>query len=299
MSWRPKWQNFGNRDWEEIRGSWLNHIPTFPDVGSLPDPGLEKLLPLRALQLPDNHGKFQDVAGLRTNALWEAVCLFHKCAHTNLAVHRIGQHGMHSWGLFNAYHSAYLGARGIMAILGVAMPKVNGNQIAIDLFPELPKKRKPGLNAVPEFQEFVVVRLSMLEQRFLWEAFQRVLNMTQAKCWSLDIRRSLLELSFEAITPPRNRYLYQAHFWPLSDLIIDGAASEFDTLFGAELDPSQEGFLLRLCFSIYYLFEQLMCDLARDSVTIQLQVSGSRVLKNAGSPVLDSYGNFVSQISTT
>ena len=215
MSLRPKWQNFGKRDWEQIRGSWLSHTPTFPYVGAPPDPGLENLAPLLALTLPPSHDKFPDVEGLRANALGEAVFLFHKCSHTSLATQRIGQQGMHSWGLFNAYHSAYLGARGIMTLLGVALPKVNGNQIAIDLFPETTKKKRVQL-AQPEFQEFIIVRLGLLEQRYLWEAFQRVLNMTQSKCWDASLRQNLLDLSFEKITPPRNHFLYKAQFWPIA-----------------------------------------------------------------------------------
>src|SRR5439155_6373055 len=103
---------------------------------SPPEPGLENLAPLQAVPLPDNHGTFPDVEGLRSNALWEAVFLFHKCAHTSLATQRVGGQGMHSWSLFNAYHSAFLGAKGIMALLGIAVPKINGIQLAIDLFPE-------------------------------------------------------------------------------------------------------------------------------------------------------------------
>lgn len=274
----------------------MSEIPKFTSVGSPPNPGLENLAPLLAVALPPNHDRFPDVDGLRTNALWEAVFLFHKCAHTNLATQRMGQQGMHSWSLFNAYHSAYLGARGIMTLLGVSLPKVNGNQIAIDLFPEPTKKRRTQL-AQPEFQEFIIVRLNLLEQRYLWEAFQRVLNMTQSKCWDATLRQNLLDLSFEKITRPRNHFLYKAQFWPLPDLITDAAASEFDAIFGTELDVDEQGFLLRLCFSVYYLFEQLMQDLAVYSAPIKEQLDGSRVLISSGLDVLGSYENFTAQVS--
>jgi hypothetical protein len=296
MTWRPKWQNFGIRNWEQIRDSWLANIPKFPDIGSPPNPGLEGLMPLLALAVPENHDKFPDVGGLRTNALWEAVFLFHKCSHTSLGAQRIGQQGMHSWSLFNAYHSAYLGARGMMTLLGVAMPIVNGCQVAIDLFPAPPKKRSQSF-ALPQFQEFIMVRLGLLQQRYLWEAFQRVLNMTQSKCWDMSLRQSLLDPSFESITPPRNRFLYKADFWPLVDLITDDVPSNFDRLIGTELDVDEQGFLLRLCFSVYYLFEQLMHDLAGYSNPIKQQLDGSRVCTNLGLPVLGSYANFTSQLS--
>ena len=141
MSLRPKWRNFVKRDWVEVRDAWLQYIPNFPGVAAKPDPGLDHLQPLLDITLPKDNGRFADIEGLRTLALWEAVFLFHKCAHTNLAAQRIGRLGMHSWCMFNAYHSAYLGARGIMALLGVSLPALNGRQVAIDLYPE-PLKRK-------------------------------------------------------------------------------------------------------------------------------------------------------------
>lgn len=300
MSWRSKWQNFRKRSWNDIRASWLVNMPTFPDLGSPPDPGLENLTPLQSVTLPQHNGRFADVHGLRVNILWEAVFLFHKCAHTSLASQRVGQQGMHSWSLFNAYHSAYLGAKGLMALLGVSLPKIAGNQVAIDLFPEPTTRKRGPIAVVPEFQEFLIVRLAALvDQRYLWEAFLRVLNMTDTKCWDMASRQKLLELDFEKITPPRNRFLYRADYWPLPDLITDGVVSEFDKLFGTELDVDEEGFLLRLCFTVYYLFDQLMRDLANYSSVIKQQVEGSRMFASAGSSVVNCYSSFVSQIEKT
>ena len=296
-SWRHKWQKLGRRDWNDIRASWLDHIPRFPAVGSPPDPGLEKLPTLLALTLPDHNDRFSDVPGIRVNALWEGVFLFHKCAHTHLAAQRIGQQGMHSWSLFNAYHAAYLGAHGIMTLLGVPTPLLGSGQIAIDLFPEPLKKKKSAARS--EFREFVVVRLSQLNQRYLWEAFQRILKMTDAECWDVVLRDALIDIDFEDFSRPRNKYLYRAAYWPpLSDLMEDTSLTDFNKLFGTNLDIADDGFLLRLCFSVYRLFEQLMTDLASQSGVIREQVDGSRIFANAGQPAIECYTNFVSQVST-
>jgi hypothetical protein len=297
MSWRAKWQNFRGRSWEDVRNSWLEHIPTFPSVGARPEPGLERLTPLLEIDLPNNYDRHPDVAGLRGNTLWEAVFLFHKCAHTNLAAQRLAQQGMHSWCLFNAYHSAYLGARGMMALLGVALPNLKGNQVAIDLYPEPRKKRKTITITSPQFEEFLIVRLPLLEQRFLWEAFQRVLRMSDATCWHMGLRQELLDLAYGDITPPRNRFLYRADFWPLSDLTSDAAPAHLQDLFGMELDIDDQGFLLRLSFSVYHLFEQLMSDLAVYSAVIKEQLEGSRFLSDSEVPELGCYRDFLSQVS--
>jgi hypothetical protein len=139
MSLRAKWQNLGKRKWDEIRDAWLADIPSFASIGMRPDPGLERLAPLLAVdhpKAPIGHLRLADVAGLRTNALSEAVFLFHKCAHTHLAAQRIGQQGMQSWCLFNAYHSAYVGARGLLTLLGAPLPNLAGRQVVLDLFPD-------------------------------------------------------------------------------------------------------------------------------------------------------------------
>ena len=68
-------------------------------------------------------------------------------------------------------------------------------------------------------------------------------------------------------------------------------------LVGTELLIDDPGFLLRLCFSVYRLFEQLMVDLASQSGVIKQQLDVSRIVTNAGLPAIECYSNFVSQVS--
>jgi hypothetical protein len=294
MSLRSKWQKLGRRDWAEIRSSSLAHIPSFPTVGSRPDPGLEHLVPLLEISFDDHQSRFPDVTGLRVNAMWEAVFLFHKCSHTKLAAHRLGRRGMSSWSLFNAYHSAFLGAKGIMGMLGVSFPNLRGRQVAVDLFPEPnPGRSRRGTLARAAHDEFLVISLPALDHRNMWEAFQRVLRMSTAECWDKVLVEDLLQLSFDEIASPRNRFLYRAHFWPLGDLCADEPPGDFDRLFGEELDVSEDGFLLRLCFTVYRLFEQLMGDLAQLSGPIQTEFDGSRCLASPGSNEVDCYTRFL------
>src|ERR1035437_4654717 len=111
---RPKIKNIiPARRWDAIKGAWLKDIPEFITPGARPDPGLDHLAPLQQITLPADRGRSPDVDGLRRNMLAEAVFLFHKCAHTHLAAQRLGSLGMHSWAMFNAYHSAYFGAKGV------------------------------------------------------------------------------------------------------------------------------------------------------------------------------------------
>ena len=286
-----------------MRDAWIDHVPQFPVPGARPDPGLERLAPLLAIDLPSDNDlpmRNPDVDGLRSNALSEAVFLFHKSAHANLAAQRLAQQGMQSWCMFNAYHSAYLGAKGIMELLGVALPNLNGRQVAIDLFPEpeKPKRGKGQLPISPVFHDFLVVRLPRLEQRLLWEGFQRVLRITTAECMDKGLVKELAAIPYDQFTPPRNHFLYQAHFWPLDDLLSDATLEGMNDLVGSELDIAQKGFLIRLSFSVYCLFEKLMNDLGEQSRVIKDQVRGSRFLADSEEPEIAYYRNFLTQIGT-
>lgn len=289
-SWRPKWQNLRSRNWETVRDSWIAYVPQFTAIGARPDPGLEHLEPLLQILLDKPNARYPDVSGLRTNNLWEAVFLFHKCSHTSLAAQRIAQQGMHSWCLFNAYHSAYLGAKGIMALLGVALPNLS-RQVALDLCPEPERRKRARPLGSAAFEEFIIIPLPNLDQRRVWEAFQRVLNISEVQCWDTSLRQEILNLDYEQITPPRNRFLYRAHYWPLEDLASDAPSVNLETLWARELDVSDQGFLLSLSFSVYRLFEQLMGDLAGYSGSIREQFEASRCLDRE-LPELDLYRSF-------
>lgn len=296
-SLRPKLQNIGHREWTEVRDSWLEWIPSFPAIGDIEQrPTLEDLEGLCKMPLPRDPARLGDVEGLRPTMLWEAVFLFQKCGHTMLAAQRLGLQGMHSWCLFNAYHSAYLGAKGIMMLLGVALPDVGGHHLAIDACPQPIGRPKRGSRSIPvsSFREFIIVPIWQLQQHQMWEVFQRVINMSRATCWDLGLRSEILALSPNKITPPRNHFIYKTHYWPINDLESDSTA-DLRTLIGEELDPSVPGFLMRLSFSVYRLFEQLLADLAAYSEPIMQQMKRSRFSPSSRLPNFGCYGDFLSQ----
>jgi hypothetical protein len=300
MSLRPKFQNIKARRWDDVRDGWLEYVPIFSAPGVKPDPGLEHLVPLQQVILPDNKGRMPDVSGVRTNMLWEAIFLFHKCAHSHLAAQRLGHMGMHSWCMFNAYHSAYIGARGLMALLGIGLPSLpNGGQLLIDVYPPPESRKEIKRLRLREwrFQEMLIVRLPPLTQQGLWEAFQRVLEISDVRCWNDKIRQELLRISYELITRPRNRFLYRSAFWPGKDLLIDGTDEEFVRFVGTSLNSEDEGFLLRLGFDVYQLFEQLVMNIAEQSGPIRQQLADSRIVINPGVAELVSYNAFLGQLN--
>ena len=295
MSLRPKWQKIKSRSWHTLKGAWLANVPDFPAVGSRPDPGVDQICDLRGLAFPSVPQRCPDVDGLRRSVLWEAVFLFHKSSHTSLATQRLAEIGMRSWALFNAYHSAYLGAKGIMALLGIVFPKVETKQVVIDVFPPAMRKSYRGVQT-GHFEEFLLIPIrKQLDQRHVWEAFQRVLRMSESRCWDHALRDDLLNLSWKQISPPRNHFLYQAPHWPLEDLISDdlGHWSDF---WSSDLDVDNEDFLLQLSFSVYRLFEQLVSDFSKESPIIGEQLRGSRCYSpNPRPTALECYDSYIAR----
>ena len=293
MSLRPKWQNIKSRNWNAIKGAWLANIPDFPDVGSRPNPGVDQLEGLRDLLVPSAPQRFPDVEGLRRNVLWEGVFLFHKCSHTSLAAQRLAEDGMRSWALFNAYHSAYLGAKGIMALMGIVFPTVASKAVVIDVFPTTPIKSRRGI-LTGQFEEFLLIPIGrLLDQRYVWEAFQRVLRQSESGCWDQASKAELLGLPWEQISRPRNHYIYRVPHWPLNDLIVD-FTGDWSDFWNSDLDVGNEDFLLQLSFNIYRLFEQLLIDFSTQSPIISEQLSGSRCFKpNPRPAALQCYDSYV------
>ena len=297
----PRFKNLiESRHWGDIRDAWLNHVPVFPTAGAAPDPGLERLEPLQRVSIQDQRERMLDVPGIRTNLLWEAVFLFHKCAHAHLASQRLGHKGMHSWSMFSAYHSAYLGARGVMALLGLGLPKCgDGAQLLVDVYPPPTTKREQKAleRGAYRFEEFVVYRLPRLDQQDVWDAFLRTLRVSDVEVWDSTLRSELTDLNYNDITRPRNAILYKAAHWPAADLVADGASTDFDLFFSDPLSPDDRGFLLRLSCNVYRIFEELIGDLAALSGPIKLQLDESRIYHSPQADELSHYNTFLAGLN--
>jgi hypothetical protein len=208
---------------------------------------------------------------------------------------------MNSWSMFNAYHSAYIGARGVMALLGIGLPFLpNGGQLLVDAYPqpESSKNVRKVRLGLWRFQEILIVRLPQLDQRALWQGLQRVLRISDVQCWDPKIRQELLDVAYERVTVPRNAFLYKAAFWPGDDLLVDRTDTNVARFVGTELIPEHEGFLIRLSFVVYRLFEQLILDLAGESGVIRAQVQESRVVKDPAAAELARYNAFLAHLTS-
>ena len=267
----------GMRHWDELKRSWMAHMSGLPSSVAAPDPGLERLGPLQEATLKDRIST-PDIGGLRGNALAEAIYLYHKAAHAQLAVARLSTAGMTAWAMFNAYHSAFLNAKAVMALLGVVFPKVNGKDYLIDIFP-VPDKRRSNrqFKMKADYADFVAVGIPRLDQRYVWQALKRCCSNTMGAWPDVTVVDRIKEIEWERVTPPRNKFLYSPPFWPaVDDLTRDLVDLEWDDLIEAGLDPDSTGFLLTLSLDMFEISRWLFGDLAKDSNLFASQIEGVR-----------------------
>jgi hypothetical protein len=294
---RSRWQNIDARDWRFIRDVWVAYPLTTLNPNEIPSPGLEDLPDLRLIVPRQQAELYGDVPGIRSNALAEAVFLYKKCSRSRRAAQELAISGSQSWALFNAYHSAYIGARGIMALLGFATPKINGSQAGIDFFPITDRGGSQGKRPkITSSDKFRVFSLGKFEQRFVWEALIHLLNISTVECWNKGLVSEITDLNFEKITPPRNLFLYKANYWPLEDLVVDLIPSTLNSLVGSALEESSEGFLLRLCFTIFQLFSELIADLASTSNTVLWHMDATLPLRDCDT--WSPYPQFIDQLTS-
>lgn len=300
-SLRSTWQHIGNRNWLEIKSNWLNWMPVFDGI-TKPDPGLDKLPSLQnVIGLNKQISTIPDVNGLRANVFSEAMYLYHKSTHSQLAVARLSDSGMQSWAMFNAYHSALLGAKAIMSMLGLTFPKINGVDALVDIFPISEKikngksQRRESLTTSDKFSSFNCMLMpNQLQQNQVWEALQRVLRMTNnAFTDNEDILSQLQDLPWEKITTPRNAFLYKPSHWTiLSDIDKDIISPDWEKLASPNLDISSDGFLFKLSFAVHILLSWLINDLAAVSNLIGEQKSLSRWPQNANTEQWVAWAQF-------
>lgn len=257
---RPFLQQIKRRNWNAIRDAWIPYVPPPEKMAHKPDPGLEKLPTLLSLDIKVTSERFPDVAGLRGNALAEALFLYQKATNVRRSVEVLSNNGKQSWCMFNAYHCAYISAKGILTLLGVPLAYLH-RQVLIDLFPEKPQRpTKKHPVGDPGATEFLVLPLSNLDQRGLWKIFQRLINVSKVDCWQESLLGRLKKLNPDDITPPRNHFLYKAAYWPLEDVTSD-MAFDVEKFFSGDLEQDCDGFLLQLCYTTYKMFEDLLKDM--------------------------------------
>lgn len=277
MSKKARWQQVSPRNWAGIAPVWVGVATAIPELSSKPEPGLDKLPGLLAIGHVELC-RFADVEGIRKQVLWEALYLYLKCDHSKCASERLAEAGMPSWSMFNAYHSAYLGARSILWLLGLPLPDLAGHQVFVDLFPDADtnraKRRHDKGGGV--YSEFLVKSIGKLDQRGIWDCLQRVLKISTVEVWNSELVETICGLNSYDITPPRNHFLYKPGYWIFDDLESD-IQDEYNWLVVSEsVNTTDKSFLLWLCYAVHHVLTSLIMDMASRSALINRFFSATR-----------------------
>lgn len=292
MSDKARWKQISDRRWKDIAPVWIEVATAIPDFFSKPDPGLDKLPGLLSLEC-EKLKLHADVPGLRTQVFWDAIYLYAKCDHAKVAAERLADVGMPSWAMFNAYHSAYLGARCMLWLLGVPLPDLAGRQVFLDLFPEEdPKARKRRGSKPLVYQEFLVKDIGKLDQRGVWDCLQRVMRKSVVDFWDKGLVERIQCIDVSSLTPPRNHFLYKAGYWIFDDLIQDMPPGYEWMVVNNPVNAGDQSFLLWLCYVVHKMLTELIKDLVQGSSLIATYLAATRTQLTVNSAVQSTYRDF-------
>jgi hypothetical protein len=271
-------QKLRGRDWSAIREAWLSFVPAFPKEGALPDPSSDNLLEVQGFSAPTGDPvRLEQIVGIRSAVLWEAICLYQKAKYTNVAATELLNSGFQTWSLFNFYHSAYLAAKGTMYLLGVTVPLVKSKRCILDIF-AAPENDRNGKKIKPEsLTDFLAIPLAGLDQHQLWAWFQRLLASTRSAPWDKELAREIhLITESRDFVRQRNGLLYRPGVWLADDLLLPlPLETPWSSLLKNGLDTEDTAFLAGLCNRVHSIFDSALADLSESSMPIRTQMKAA------------------------
>lgn len=267
-------QRLRGRDWAALREVWLSYIPSAASEDESAESPSESLLEVQGYAPPTERvTRSEQVVGVRASVFSEALTLFRKAKHTLGAATRLQNEGFQTWSRFNYYHSAYLGAKSVMYLLGVTTPRLLGKSWLVDVFAP-PHDFRSGKKIKPEsLTDFMAIPIPGLDQHQLWAWFQRTVAATRSAPWDPKSARALHLISTTRdITRPRNHLLYSPTFWIAEDLV----QLRFDERVGTityDLDVDSPDFFIHLCHHVQGILDTLFDDLASLSLPVRRQIA--------------------------
>jgi hypothetical protein len=269
-------QRLRRRDWSALREAWLPHVPSLPNPGIFAELSSEELLDAQGFAPSlEDVTRVEQLDGIRSSVLSESMVLYQKSKHSWFAAKRLHDEGLETWSLFNKYHSAYLGAKGIMYLLGVTVPQLNNKRWILDIFAP-PEDDRSGKRIKPaSLTDFMAIPIPGLDQHQMWAWFQRVLATTTSVPWDVQLGRDIHLIQFSRdMTRQRNGLLYKPAYWIADDLLaplpIPQAPPE---KYGIDVLSSE--FLAALSDHVQSIFDALLGDIAKVSLPIKRQMDAA------------------------
>jgi hypothetical protein len=135
----------------------------------------------------------------------------------------------------NIYHSSFYILKSILGLLGISLPRIDGIDILIDIYPEPEKISKSRLKRgyTPELT-MKFLKFNSFRHYDIWRIFQRTINVLEINIWNEKIITFLKNLDSLAFARQRNAIHYKNNYWIYDDLfdpLFDGSLGNIATLF--------------------------------------------------------------------
>jgi len=275
------------RDWVEIVELWLRYIPVDNKPG-LPPPSPASSLPSLIEEVEGLKGRKdipENVPGLRKTIIQEAFFYLQRSAYLLSGAEVHVAHGLPSWSLSSAYHSAFFCAKGILGLLGIIWIDIAGKNLLIDSWSTL--EYKTGKPVKADYVNVMIVETYRPDQRNIWELFQRVLRTVRIdeELLSDNIKRTLKQLTPKDFSRKRNDIHYRSCRWPFAD--VSGSLSDKTWMMGISDNmlgrPDTKEFPIILAVSLIRMACHMLTDMATFSKTVdgEIAVVNRWLLKNS------------------
>jgi len=273
MDWEKKRKRISQRNWAQIKGLWVPHIPDIEPVGSAPPKILsEDEECVQILHRVEDNDEYR-VSNENVPELigWDSVFLLKKAAHVLCGMEKHLNNGLVSWASNSAYHSALFSARGILGMLGISIIEKWNKYYLIDIFPGPRKGQKNRRHQRGELRQFM--RLPMVQQRHWWYVFQEVIDKAEVQVWDSDVVDSLVSLDCRQFALYRNKLIYRQHGWVFDDLMNPYQGDGYFETSGCDLseliDPSRCDFTFHLARVLFWMGEALLESFEEDTPVLQ------------------------------
>ena len=263
------------REWKQIRDGWLDCVPTISRAGQAPAHQLSELTSLEGqlTKISDSQvEEVDEISGLRSGMLHDAIFLLHKASHVLGACLVHVDKGMCTWSISSAYQSAFFAMKSIMAFLGVCVVESGNRHFLIDVWGTSHERKRRNKGPF-----IILANTRRNEQRNYWAYFQRSVEQTLDRddIWNADVTGQLLNWDYKDFGRQRNKLHYHTNWWPLDDLHGCVNAPEFGKWRSLDCVDSDDDpdFPLLLAFALVRMAGDLLTDLAQESVLIERELS--------------------------
>jgi hypothetical protein len=219
--------------WDEIRDSWapylsksINAFEEENDYRSMQD----VIAATSNLYSSEDKDSILNVNYIQPFVLREGIILLHKASNVISAAQADILKGYKTWSLVNAYHGSHFAAKSILCFLGITFPLIEvsegkQNLIMLDIWPGLIKTKNvyQGLKlGSTESTLFARPPITKLDQRHIWQALQRYLNvmtLPHPNIWPNDYPKVIKTIDYKGFGKQRNYLFYTNNAWLFDDLL--------------------------------------------------------------------------------